>query len=214
MAGVEVPAEQFDDMAQQRTAASLGMWVFLMTEMMFFGAMFLAYSTYRIFHTEGFAEGSRHMNIMLGTVNTFILLSSSFFMAMAVHAAEEGKNRKVLGFLLVTIVLGSAFVALKFLEYAQHLAEGLNPGPNFAWGGPYAPQVHLFISFYFVMTGTHALHMVVGLCLLSFLAFLAIRKTFTPEYNTPAEVVGLYWHFVDIVWIFLYPLFYLIDIHR
>jgi cytochrome c oxidase subunit III len=207
-------AEQFDDLDQQRRVATLGMWVFLATEVIFFGALFVSYTVYRTAHYEAFAEGSRHMDLLLGSINTAVLVTSSLTMALAVHAAQRGKRKAILAFLSLTMVLGAAFVALKFLEYAEHLGEGLNPGPGFSFSSPRAAQVHLFISFYFVMTGAHALHMVIGLGLLSTMFLLAWKGRFTEDYHNPVEVTGLYWHFVDIVWIFLYPLFYLIDIHH
>jgi cytochrome c oxidase subunit III len=205
---------QFDDLRQQKSAATLGMWVFLATEVMFFGGLFLGYSVYRVYYPAAFAEGSRHTDLLLGSLNTFVLLCSSFTMAMAVHSAERGRRKAVVLLLLATIVLGLGFLALKFLEYAEHIGEGLSPGPSFHFPGELAPQVHLFFSFYFVMTGAHALHMVVGVAILSTMVVLTLLGRVTEEHYTPVEVTGLYWHFVDIVWIFLFPLFYLIDLHR
>ena len=207
-------AHQFDDLEQQHSAATLGMWVFLATEVMFFGGMFLGYAVYRHAYPQAFAVGSRHMELVLGAVNTAVLLTSSFTMALAVRAAQMGRRRATVGFLLVTICFGLAFLGIKAVEYTGHIREGLSPGPGFHFEGPQPEQVHLFTSFYFVMTGTHAVHMVVGVVLLSVIAWLAWRGRFGPEHHAPVEVSGLYWHFVDMVWIFLFPLFYLIDIHR
>jgi cytochrome c oxidase subunit III len=206
-------AHQFDDLTQQYDAANLGMWVFLLTEIMFFGGLFAGYSVYRISYPAAFVEGSHHLDIVLGGINTAVLISSSLTMALAVHAAQTGERRPLVGFLLLTILLGLVFLGIKSIEYGHKFAEHLVPGPHFAQEGPHAGQVQLFFGFYFGMTGMHAVHMVIGIGLLAVLTVQAWRERFSPTYHTPVELVGLYWHFVDIVWIFLFPLLYLLGRH-
>jgi cytochrome c oxidase subunit III len=206
-------AHHFDDPAQQREAASLGMWVFLVTEVMFFGGMFTAYTVYRAVFPEAFGHASRHLDVTLGTTNTGVLIVSSFTMALAVHAAQTGRRRRLIASLLVTTALGLTFLGIKGYEYAHKFHEGLVPGPFFTYAGPEAAQAQLFFSVYFAMTGFHALHMVIGVGLLTWLVLVARRGRIGPGYDTPVELSGLYWHFVDIVWIFLFPLLYLIGLH-
>ncbi len=201
-------AEQFDSLEQQEQTATVGMWVFIATEILFFGGLFTAYTVYRTTYPHEFAIGSEHSNVMLGTVNTAILLTSSFFMAFAVRSAKVGRNLATLGFLGCTLILALAFLAFKGLEYSEHISEGLFPGRFFRSDLP--PQVELFFWLYFVMTGLHAFHVLIGFCVLSVIALMALAGKFSREYSNPVEVAGLYWHFVDIVWVFLYPLFYLI----
>lgn len=204
---------QFDDAEQQYEASTLGMWVFIVNEVMFFGGMFLVYAVYRVLHPGVFEQASHHLNITLGLVNTTILITSSLTMALAVHGAQLGRRGQLLGFLLLTMLLGAAFLGIKGYEYAHKYTEGLIPGLNFTYTGPNARESQLFFSIYFALTGFHALHMVIGLGILGALVALAARGMFTREYHTPVEISGLYWHFVDIVWIFLFPLLYLIGLH-
>jgi cytochrome c oxidase subunit 3 len=208
-----IPAHQFDDLEQQYEAANLGMWAFLATEILFFGGLFLGYTVYRAAYPAAFAEGSHHLDIALGSVNTAVLIGSSLTMALAVHSAQVGKRQALVGFLGLTMLLGLVFLSIKFVEYGHKFAEALVPGAHFVYSGPSAPQVQLFVAFYFIMTGLHALHMVIGIGLLGVLAWLAWRDHFSAQYYTPVEIAGLYWHFVDIVWIFLFPLLYLIGRH-
>ncbi len=204
---------QFDDAEQQHDAAWIGMWIFLATEVMFFGGMFLGYTTYRIAYPQGFAGASNHLDILLGTINTAVLICSSFTMALAVRGAQLGKRRSLLLFLSLTMLLGVVFLGIKLSEYYVKFVEHLVPGPSFRYPGPMANPAQIFFSFYFGMTGFHALHMVIGLGLLTALIAKAMRGAFSAAYNTPVELVGLYWHFVDIVWIFLFPLLYLAGRH-
>jgi cytochrome c oxidase subunit 3 len=205
---------QFESPEQQKEASALGMWVFLVTEILFFGGLFLAYTIYRCQNARGFAHASHHMDVALGTVNTAVLICSSLTMAMAVHSAAKGRRRPLAGFLVATMLLGGAFLGIKAVEYTDHIRHHLLPGPGFRYPVPGdARAAEMFFSLYFAMTGLHALHMLVGLGLLTTLLVLARRGRFTAEYHTPVEVSGLYWHFVDIVWIFLFPLLYLIGRH-
>jgi len=204
-------AVQFDDAEQQRESATIGMWVFLATEVMFFGGMFLGYAVYRSSYPMAFGEASRRLDIVLGTLNTAILLTSSLTMAMAVHAAHQGKRRQLAGFLIGTIVLGSAFLGIKFYEYFQKFEEHLVPGRGFALEGADPRHSQLFFSFYFAMTGMHAVHMIIGIVMMGVLIVFALRGKYSERYYNPVEMAGLYWHFVDIVWVFLFPLLYLVE---
>lgn len=201
--------EQFDDGPQQAEASRFGMWVFLMSEILFFGGLFTAYITYRVEHPLAFQIGSNHLDYWLGTINTALLLASSLTMALAVHGAQEGRQRRISIFLVLTLILGLLFLGVKFYEYAKHYSEGLFPGFHFTYTGSHAAGVYQFMSFYFVMTGMHAVHMTVGVFLLMVMLLMSMAGKFTRAWHTPIVITGLYWHFVDIVWIFLYPCFYL-----
>jgi cytochrome c oxidase subunit 3 len=189
------------------------MWVFLLTEIMFFGGMFTGYAVYRVAYPAAFIEGSQHLDIVLGGVNTAVLIGSSLTMALAVHSTQLGERASVVCFLLLTMLLGLVFLGIKGVEYGHKFADHLVPGSGFVFAGPHAPQVQLFFCFYFAMTGMHALHMLIGLVILAVLAWQSWRGRFSPLYATPVELTGLYWHFVDIVWIFLFPLLYLLGRH-
>jgi cytochrome c oxidase subunit III len=222
-------AHQFDDLAQQHEAGSLGMWVFLVTEIMFFGGLFCAYTIYRSLYLEGFVAGSHILNVKLGATNTTVLIASSLTMALAVHAAQLGKRKALITFLLLTILLGLVFLGIKYVEYHDKYVERVIPCESVACSdlglvfGPQGeilksinrlhaplPHVELYFCFYFFMTGMHALHMVIGIGIMTVLIGMARRGKFSARYYAPVEIAGLYWHFVDIVWIFLFPLLYLI----
>lgn len=204
-------AEQFEDASQQSEASTLGMWTFLATEVLFFGGLFMAYILYRSFYPEAFAIGSRYTDLFYGTLNTAILLTSSLTMALAVHAAQEGKTKSIVRCLLLTLLFAVGFLVVKGFEYHKDFAEHLVPGAQFNSELPQRAQI--FFWLYWAMTGLHAIHVTVGIGLLAIIAVLAKRGRFSNGYHTPVEVSGLYWHFVDLVWIFLYPLLYLIDRH-
>jgi cytochrome c oxidase subunit 3 len=207
-------AHHFDDAEQQHGAAALGMWVFLVTEVMLFGGMFTAYVVYRSLFPDAFGHASSHLDVRLGTVNTAVLICSSLTMALAVHAAQIGAHRRrIVAWLVATLVLGTVFLGIKAYEYAHKIHQGLAPGPAFTYEGADARQAELFFSIYFAMTGTHAFHMIIGAGLLTWLIVQARRGRFGAAYYTPVELGGLYWHFVDIAWIFLFPLLYLIGRH-
>ena len=213
-------------MEQQREAGTLGMWVFLVTEIMFFGGMFLAYALYRNLYPAAFASASNHLDIWLGAINTGVLILSSFTMALAVYFTQIGKPRPQILCLVLTLVLGLTFLGIKAVEYHDKYVDRLIPG-RLIPGRPFGPDPHelhllagatmekveLFYWIYFAMTGMHALHMIIGAGLLTYLIIFSIRRRFGPEYHSPVEVIGLYWHFVDIVWIFLFPLLYLLGRH-
>jgi cytochrome c oxidase subunit III len=206
-------AHHFDDLAQQHEASTLGMWVFLVTEVLFFGGLFLVYSIYRSWYTDAFAAASHELDITLGAINTAVLITSSLTMALAVHAAQVGQRRLLLLFLVATMVLGGVFIGIKGVEYYHKYVEHHIPGPSFHFEREHFRHAQIFFSLYFVMTGLHALHMIIGLGILLFMLWWAWNGTVTAEYFSPIEISGLYWHFVDIVWIFLFPLLYLIGRH-
>ena len=207
-------AHHFVDLEQQNESASLGMWAFLVTEVMFFGGLFACYAVYRHMYPEAFAAGSHHLDYMLGAANTAVLIGSSLTMVLAVHAAQQGKRFAIFGWLWMTILLGSAFLGVKAFEYYGKWEHHLIPGPNFEFEGVAGGHEQLFYAFYFAMTGLHAFHMVIGVVLLAWLSVKALRGHFTAEHHPLVEMTGLYWHFVDLVWIFLFPLLYLIGRHH
>jgi cytochrome c oxidase subunit 3 len=201
----------FDDAAQQFDSSTLGMWVFLITEIMFFGGMFASYTIYRNMYPAAFASTSQFMDVTLGATNTAVLIFSSFTMVMAVRSAQLGLKKPLIWFLIATMVLGVAFLFIKGIEYHTKYVEHHIPGPGFHYEDPqFQHQAQILFFLYFAMTGLHAIHMIVGLGLVGTLVVMAARDRFTPEWYTPVDIIGLYWHFVDIVWIFLFPLLYLI----
>jgi cytochrome c oxidase subunit 3 len=216
----------FANMDQQREAGTLGMWVFLVTEIMFFGGMFLAYTLYRYHYPVAFATASNHLDIRLGAINTAVLIISSFTMAMAVYTTQIGKRRGSIICLILTMILGATFLGIKAVEYYDKYRDHLIPG-SLIPGRPFGPDIHalhlppgvplgnieLFYWIYFAMTGMHALHMIIGLGIMTVILIMAWRGKFSPEYHAPVEISGLYWHFVDIIWIFLFPLLYLLGRH-
>ena len=276
----------FADPQQQRDSASLGMWIFLATEVMFFGGLFCSYLIYRLKYFPAFAAASQSLNWKLGATNTAVLICSSLTVVFAVYAAQHAKRAMLLGSLVLTILLGFVFLGIKAVEYADKFKEHHVPGPSFnfvqegsqqagtvkwfnaakgygfisrangedvffssadietkdahalqegeqvqfdlvkgdkGWraehvGGEKPPintsHVQIYFSLYFIMTGLHALHMIIGIGFFTWLLYAAWKGRFTPEYNTPVEMGGLYWHFVDIIWIYLFPLLYLIDLHK
>jgi cytochrome c oxidase subunit 3 len=223
---------QFDDLDQQREASTFGMWVFLCTEILFFGGLFTAYVVYRQRFHGVFAQASHDLNVALGFTNTLVLIVSSLTMALSIWAAQINRRKLTVLFLLLTMALGLTFLGVKVKEYSDKSVHfgikaldaerpgkhHLVPGPHFEYecppGEPCHPeQAQVFFSLYFAMTGLHAAHMVVGVGLLSYLLVPAWRGKFTAAWHNPLECIGLYWHFVDIVWIFLFPLLYLIGAH-
>jgi cytochrome c oxidase subunit 3 len=208
----------FDTMAQQFDSATLGMWVFLLTEIMFFGGMFGAYTVYRGMYPEAFASTSKHMDAFWGGLNTAVLIVSSLTMALAVRAARLGQQKALQILLILTMIFGLAFLGVKAIEYHAHWVDHMVPywnwDPNYDGQPQYAKNAQILFCFYFFMTGFHALHMIVGVSLMLVILMMARRGAFNAEYFTPVEISGLYWHFVDIVWIFLFPLLYLIGLHQ
>ena len=235
---------QFETLEQQKETSTLGMWIFLMTEVLFFGGLFMTYTINRHAYSAAFGMGGNTLDLKLGGLNTVILIMSSLTMAMSVWAAQVGKKKQVTAFLIATLILGTAFLGVKAIEYKQkydhHLIPGRSFDISFCVNNPSAcgltasgleaekkeieeafardPELNshaqLYFSLYFGMTGLHALHMIIGAGLLVWLIIESLAQRYGPGYNTPAEVTGLYWHFVDIVWIDLFPLLYLIDRHN
>jgi cytochrome c oxidase subunit 3 len=221
---------QFETMSQQKEAAVLGMWAFLLTEILFFGGLFMAYMLYRIWYHDAFVLASTSIDLFWGALNTVVLIGSSLTMALAVRAAQTDNRKWTINWLILTMLLGCVFLGVKVIEYADKFEHHHVPGPDFVWAEPghagagangqHAPEpeaanlqyhTQIFFSLYFTMTGLHALHMIVGVGLMMVITWMAWKGKFSSEYYTPVEMSGLYWHFVDIVWIFLFPLLYLID---
>jgi cytochrome c oxidase subunit 3 len=199
-------AHHFESLEQQRDIGALGMWLFLGSEILFFGGIFTAYAVLRSRNPSGFAAGSRELSAWLGAVNTAVLLTSSLTMALAVWAAQTGKRQALQGFLALTLFFGTAFLGIKMYEWHHEYVEHLVPGEAFG----HDRSMELFFVFYFSITGLHALHMIVGLAVLGVQLVLALRGPFGVADYMPIELAGLYWHFVDIVWIFVFPLLYLL----
>lgn len=212
-------AHHFADLRQQHEAGTLGMWVFLASELMFFGALFLAYTVYRLMYPAEFAAGSQHLNLAFGGVNTIVLLTSSLTMALAVHAAHTSATRATTRYLALTAALGTLFLVIKIFEYLSDYHERLMPGVAFDdadWSalGLRPERVKLFLLIYYLMTGVHALHLIIGIGMLLILTVAAARGRYSALHYMPIEVAGLYWHFVDLVWIFLLPLLYMIGVRH
>jgi len=205
--------EQFSTPVQQRETATFGMWIFIMTEVMLFGGLFLAFTVYRLSYPQAFIAGSADMNITLGAVNTAVLICSSFTMALAVFNAEIGHRRLLSVFIILTMILGFVFIGIKFTEYYQHYQDHHAPGVWFNYAGAEGGHVEMFFVLYFLMTGLHAAHMFVGEGILTAMLIRNTAGSFTAEYHTPVELTGLYWHFVDIIWVFLFALFYVEGLH-
>jgi cytochrome c oxidase subunit III len=203
-------SEQFDTLEQEHSANVLGMWVFLATEVMLFGGMFLAYTVFSFLYSSVFEEASMHQNLTAGTINTAVLLISSLFVALAVRSAQTGNRPLVLRYLPIAMGLGVLFLCIKGFEYYQHWQDQLVPGLHYAYDGPEPAHAALFFFLYFVMTGLHAIHMTIGIGLLAFIWLRVRNRHYLGGKYTRVDVVGLYWHFVDIIWLFLFPLFYLI----
>lgn len=202
-------AHHFDTLEQQREANTLGMWAFLATEVLFFGGLFTVYLVLRSAYPATFAAASQHLDPLRGTINTVILLTSSLSVALAVRASEFRQRRRMVILMIITLLLGLVFLVLKATEYYTEYEEQLIPGLIFVWEGADALQARLFFSLYFIMTGIHATHMIIGLGILSVMIVWALRGKYDVD-PMPVERFGLYWHFVDVIWIFVFPLLYLI----
>jgi cytochrome c oxidase subunit 3 len=215
-------AHHFDNAEQQYDACVLGMWIFLVTEIMFFGGALGVYAVYRYKYPEAFAAASHHLDVVWGTINTTVLLVSSLTVALAVDAAHQRRRERLTYLLVATMILGSVFLGIKMYEYSHKYHDGLIPIRGLDFNSAAIVKeanlasdtgVQLFYGLYFGLTGIHALHMIIGLGIFGTLAVLSWKGKFTGGHSTPIEIAGLYWHFVDIVWIFLFPLLYLIARH-
>ncbi len=202
-------APQFEELSQQHVADQFGMWIFLATEVMFFGGLFACYTVYRFLTPEVFAHASHHLSLPLGGINTAVLLCSSLTMALAVRKIQLGKSGSTVALLVLTAFLGVIFLGIKAYEYHDKFVENLVPGRAFEFDGPSPARAQMFFWLYFVMTGLHGLHVLIGVALLLLIATQIWRGRIDSNRYMPVEITGLYWHFVDIIWVFLYPLLYL-----
>ena len=201
----------FRDMDQQFNTAKIGMWLFLVTEVLMFGGLFVGYGIMHSRHPEAFMAAHHHLNRTLGALNTVVLLLSSFTMVMAVWAAQTSRKKLVILFLLITLLCAGTFMVVKYYEYSHKFHEGLLPGKFYSHEGDTVPGQFMFFSFYFMMTGLHGIHVLLGMVVISWLLFRAIRGDFSAEYFSPVDITGLYWHLVDLIWIYVFPLMYLIS---
>jgi cytochrome c oxidase subunit 3 len=200
----------FREMPQQLAAAKIGMWLFLVTEVLLFGGLFVGYGLMHARHPEAFVAAHHHLNRALGAANTVVLLASSFTMVLAVWAAQTSRRKLCILFLILTLLLGCAFLGVKYSEYSHKFEEGLLPGKFYSHQGDTVPGQFLFFSFYFMMTGLHGIHVVLGMAAISWILARTIRGDFSASYYGPVDITGLYWHLVDLIWIYLFPLMYLI----
>ena len=203
-------AHHFESLEKQSHAARLGMWLFLSTEILLFTALFAAYALYRFLYGEAFAESSRHIETWIGFVNTIVLVTSSFTVATGLEHATRGNGRRTALFFGLSVALALVFLGLKAVEYTHHFQEGQLPGRFYTYEGVTGPGASLFFTLYFLITGLHGIHVVIGMTVLIVVGVMAYRGRFTAEYHTPVELAGLYWHLVDLIWIFVFPLIYLI----
>lgn len=187
------------------------MWVFLLTEIMFFGGLFVAYIVYRAWNPELFTMAATQLDTMLGAINTVVLIASSLTVALAIRSAQLNKQKHIIYFLIATILLATVFLVIKYFEYTHKFDYGIYPGALYTFEGIAHEKANVFFSIYYMMTGLHGLHVLIGIGIMIWLVVKAQKGAFTSSYYTPVEITGLYWHLVDIIWIFLFPLLYLID---
>jgi cytochrome c oxidase subunit 3 len=203
-------AHHFESLEKQAHAARLGMWLFLATEVLLFTALFAAYGVYRYLYSASFAEASRHIETWIGLTNTVVLVTSSFTVATGLHFATKGKGRLTAIFFGISVLLALVFLGFKYVEYSHHFAEGQLPGRFYTYEGVRGAGASLFFTLYVLITGLHGIHVIVGMTVLAVVGIRAGRGAFTAEYHVPVELAGLYWHLVDLIWIFVFPLIYLI----
>ena len=200
----------FSEMEQQYDAGKIGMWLFLVTEILLFGGLFVGYGIMQSMHPEAWVAAHHHLDRTLGSLNTVVLLVSSFTMVMAVHSAKNANRKATIVFLTLTLVCAAVFLGVKYMEYSHKFHEGLLPGKFYSHHGDAVPGQFMFFSFYFMMTGLHGLHILGGMAAIGWVLRRAVRGDFSRAYYTPVDLVGLYWHLVDLIWIYLFPLLYLI----
>lgn len=203
-------AHHFASAEDEFEAAKQGMWVFLVTEVLMIGALFVAYGIFRGMYPDMFHEAHKHLNVGLGTTNTVVLILSSLTMLLSVTNAQRGRRDRSILFLVLTLLLASCFLLVKYFEYTHKIHDGLLPAGFFTNKELTHPKAPLFFSLYFVMTGVHALHVIIGMGLITWILKRTVNREFSPAFYTPVELVGFYWHFVDLVWIYLFPLLYLV----
>lgn len=201
----------FREMEQQFEAAKIGMWLFLVTEVLLFGGLFVGYGIMHARHPEAFMAAHHHLDKLMGALNTVFLLTSSLTMVLAVWSAQTSKRKLSILFLVLTLLLACAFLVVKYFEYSHKFHEGLLPGKYYSHVGDTVPGQFLFFSFYFMMTGLHGIHVVLGMLAIAWILFRTIRGDFSSAYFAPVDITGLYWHLVDLIWIYVFPLMYLIS---
>ncbi|MCB0327739.1 MAG: cytochrome c oxidase subunit 3 family protein [Bdellovibrionales bacterium] len=203
-------AHHFSDAEQQRESAKLGMWVFLLTEILLFGGVFVAYAVFRVWYPDMFYNAHKALDVTMGTVNTAVLIVSSLTVALGIREIQLGRQKQCTRYLLATIVLACVFLVIKYFEYAHKIHLGQLPGKFYTFDGIAGTNPHVFFSIYFLLTGIHAFHILIGISLLTWVMIKNMKGHFSAQYFTPVEITGLYWHLVDLIWIFLFPLLYLI----
>ena len=203
-------AHHFSDAAQQSETAKLGMWVFLLTEILLFGGLFVAYAIFRSWNPEMFYNAHKHLDVTLGTINTIVLISSSVTMAFAVRSMQLNRKKQTIVLLWSTLLLAAVFLVVKYFEYSHKIHLGQLPGKFYTFTGIEGSNPHIFFSVYFVMTGLHGIHILAGMIVIGWMIYRTTQNHFSGEYYTPIELTGLYWHLVDLIWIYLFPLLYLI----
>ena len=200
----------FSDVHQQRESAKIGMWVFLLTEILLFGGLFAFYVFYRSWNPEIFHNAHVHLNLAMGTINTFVLITSSLTIALAIRSMQQGDRTKTIRFLAATLFLAGVFLVIKYFEYSHKIHLGQLPGQLYSYTGIEGTNPHIFFSVYFTMTGLHAIHVIAGMGAITWVLYRTAKNHFNEEYYTPIEMTGLYWHLVDVIWIYLFPLLYLV----
>jgi cytochrome c oxidase subunit 3 len=210
MAGEYPLAHHFGSPAVQTYAARFGMWLFLSTEVLLFAGLFVSYAVYRYLYPQSFALASRHLDLTMGTINTIVLITSSLTAALAIHFVRVGKPKVAVGMLVFTLLCACAFLVIKYFEYRHKFEVGTLPGKYYTNTELTAPGAPMYFAIYFLSTGLHAFHVIIGMGVLTWVLVQTIKGRFSPVYYTPVELGGLYWHLVDLVWIFLFPLLYLI----
>ena len=213
MEHVEKPSfvqHHFSDAEQQAETAKLGMWIFLLTEVLLFGGLFAFYTIYRAWHPEMFYEAHKYLNVTLGATNTFVLITSSLTMALSIRSMQLNNKKQTIWFLVITLLLAATFLVIKYFEYEHKFHLGQLPGKYYTFGDIDLANPHIFFSVYFVMTGLHGIHVIIGMIVITWILIRTTKNEFSADYYTPIEMTGLYWHLVDLIWIFLFPLLYLI----
>ncbi len=200
----------FHDSAQQQDSAKLGMWIFLLTEVLFFGGLFCAYAVFRAWNPEMFINAHKVLDVQMGMFNTFVLITSSLTMALSIRFLQVNDRKKAIWMLVATILFALVFLVVKYFEYSHKIHFGQLPGKYYAYTGIEGTNPHIFFGIYFAMTGLHGIHVIAGIFVISWVLWRTVKNHFSAEYYTPVENVGLYWHLVDLIWIFLFPLLYLI----
>ena len=203
-------AHHFSDVSQQSDSAKMGMWIFLLTEVLLFGGLFVTYTIFRMTNTDMFYNAHKHLDVTLGTLNTLVLITSSLTMAVAIRSIQLNQRRLSIILLSSTILLAAVFLMIKFFEYSHKFHLGQLPGKFYTYTGIQGNNPHIFFSVYFMMTGLHAIHVIAGMIAITWVLRKTVKGMLSSEYYTPMEMTGLYWHLVDMIWIFLFPLLYLI----